>query len=165
MVADPADERSAPAALGGAPASRYACRLMSPPLILVADNDPDVSHLLADVLRMHGARTEIVADGEAAVRRLRAGHVDLLVCDLDMPKLDGEGVVNALAHCPSPPPVLIVSGFVDDVTVARLQQSPHVLGVLRKPFDVIEFAQRACAEAAARAGSSVAASGQATADG
>ncbi len=122
-----------------------------PPLILVADNDPDVSVLLADVLRMHGARTEVVPDGRAAVQRLEGGDIDLLVCDLDMPHLDGEGVVQALAQCPSPPPVLIVSGFIDDATVARLHRSPHVCGVLRKPFDVIEFAQRACATATASA--------------
>ncbi|MEZ5964942.1 MAG: response regulator [Planctomycetota bacterium] len=132
---------------------------MHPPLILVADNDPDVSLLLADVLRMHGARTEVVPDGDAAVQRLMQGDVHLLVCDLDMPKLDGEGVVRALPRCPSPPPVLVVSGFVDDATLGRLQESPHVRGVLRKPFDVIEFAQRACATAAAHAGAGDSAAG------
>ena len=128
---------------------------MPSPLILVADNDPDVSGLLSDVLRLHGARTEVVPDGHAAIARLRSGGVDLLVCDLDMPELDGEGVVQALPGCPNPPPVLIVSGFVDEDTHARLLRSPYVCGVLHKPFDVIEFAQRACAvattQAAARA--------------
>jgi CheY-like chemotaxis protein len=124
---------------------------MHRPLILVADNDPDVSHLLADVLRMHGARTEIVADGAEALRRLQAGDIDLLVCDLEMPHVDGEGVVRALPRLKAPPPVLIVSGFVDEATQQRLRQSPHVCGVLRKPFDVIEFAQWACDHATAAA--------------
>jgi len=120
---------------------------MHGPLILVADNDPDVSSLLAEVLRLQGARVEVVDDGEAAVARLQEGGVDLLVCDLDMPRLDGEGVVRALPRCPSPPLVLVVSGFVEDATLLRLRRCEHVLGVLRKPFDVIEFAERACAAA------------------
>ena len=121
------------------------------PLILVADNDPDVSALLADVLRMQGARTEVVPDGRAALARLAAGDVDLLVCDLDMPELDGEGVVHALGGRGTAPRVMVVSGFVDAATLARLESAPHVCAVLRKPFDVIEFAQRACALAAAAA--------------
>jgi CheY-like chemotaxis protein len=124
---------------------------MAPPLILVADNDPDVSIMLADVLRMHGARVEVVSDGVAALARLHGGDVDLLVCDLDMPHLDGEGVVAELPQQTAPPPVFVISGYVEEATRRRLEESPHVAAVLRKPFDVIEFAQRACAAAAQRA--------------
>ncbi|HLU40043.1 MAG TPA: response regulator [Planctomycetota bacterium] len=122
------------------------------PLVLVADNDPDVSAMLAEVLHLHGARVEVVADGGAAIDRLREGDVDLLVCDLDMPNVDGEGVVQALPGLRSPPPVVIVTGFVEDATVARLQASPHVCRVMIKPFDVIEFARQACAIAQQHAG-------------
>lgn len=120
--------------------------------ILVADNDPDVAALLVDVLRMYGVEPDVVTDGRAAVERLRAEQFDLLVCDLDMPELDGEGVVKALATVAHPPQTYVISGYIDDATLQRLRQSPHVLGVLRKPFDVIEFARDACAQAGQAAG-------------
>lgn len=115
----------------------------------MADNDPDVAALLVDVLRLHGAETELVGDGRAAVERLQVERFDLLVCDLDMPELDGEGVVAALAALPAAPGAFVISGYFDDATLQRLRESPHVRSVLRKPFDVVEFAQRACAEAEA----------------
>jgi CheY-like chemotaxis protein len=120
---------------------------MQTPRILVADNDPDVSSLLVEVLRMYGATAEVVPDGRAAVERLKVERFDLLICDLDMPELDGEGVVLALPTVPEPPPTFMISGYVDDATLGRLRQSQHVRAVLRKPFDVVEFAQQACAVA------------------
>lgn len=120
---------------------------MQTPRILVADNDPDVSSLLVEVLRMHGAAAEVVPDGRAALERLKVERFDLLICDLEMPELDGEGVVQALPTVPEPPPTFMISGYVDEATLGRLRQSQHVRAVLRKPFDVVEFAQQACAVA------------------
>lgn len=115
----------------------------SPPRVLIADNDPDVRDLLGEVLRMRGAHTEVVDNGAQALARLGAGDIDLLVCDLDMPVLDGEGLLRELESLPGAPPVLVVSGYVDAAIHARLQRSSHLRGVLRKPFDVMKFADHA----------------------
>ena len=65
------------------------------PSVLLADNDAAVSGLLAEVLRRSGVEVEQVFDGEAARRRASERVPDVLVCDLDMPKMSGIDVLEA----------------------------------------------------------------------
>jgi CheY-like chemotaxis protein len=113
------------------------------PLVLVADNDRGVNDLLREVLARVGLRTAAVADGAAALQVVAEGRVALLVCDLDMPKLGGGDVLAALGRLPDPPPVLVVSGYLDPHTERVLAAHRHVRGIFRKPFDVFAFAETA----------------------
>lgn len=54
------------------------------------------------------------ADGEAALLRIAETAPDVVLLDLRMPKLDGLGVLRALAN---PPPTLILTTFDDDALV------------------------------------------------
>ncbi len=113
------------------------------PRILIADNDSSVSALLAEVLRASGLEPEVVGDGEAALARLHAASFRLLVCDLDMPRMDGHTVLERMAELASAPPVLIVTGYLDPRHEARLRAMPQVRAVFHKPFDVLAFAAHA----------------------
>jgi CheY-like chemotaxis protein len=108
--------------------------------VLIADNDRAVSGLLADVLLRLGVRSTQAHDGMAARRELARGSVDLLVCDLDMPGAGGLEVVEALVAEARPPHVIVVSGYVDAEVERRLAALPMVRAVLRKPFDLLRFA-------------------------
>ncbi len=108
--------------------------------VLIADNDVAVSGLLADLLTERGLPCETVHDGEAALNRLRAGGVAVLVTDLDMPKLSGQELLRQMGGIEAAPRTIVVSGYVDAVVEADLRRVPAVRHVLRKPFDVIEFA-------------------------
>ncbi|MCA8965525.1 MAG: response regulator [Planctomycetes bacterium] len=110
------------------------------PSVLLADNDAAVSGLLAEVLRRSGVEVEQVFDGEAARRRASERVPDVLVCDLDMPKMSGIDVLEALRDQPRQPPTLVISGYLDAAIEARLAQLPFVHTVLRKPFDLMMFA-------------------------
>ena len=112
----------------------------NPPLALIVDNDAAVNALLQEVLRRRGFAVEAAFDGKAALARLESAGVDLLVCDLDMPGLDGHGVLKQLAQRDDAPPVLIVSGYVDPRHEATLRSYRCVRAVYEKPFDVLEFA-------------------------
>jgi len=111
------------------------------PVVLVADNDPGVSALLQEVLSRSGLRTVVVADGEAALQFLAQRGVAVLVCDLDMPKLGGEEVLQRLGEFADPPPVLVISGYLDAEIERQLRGHAAVRGVFRKPFDVFSFAE------------------------
>ncbi len=54
-----------------------------------------------------------VEDGEAALAQLRAEPVDLLVCDIRMPVMDGVTVVKRLRATRSQQPVLMLTTFDD----------------------------------------------------
>ncbi len=113
---------------------------MGAPLVLIADNDPAVAALLAEVLARSGLRVRTVHDGEAARAEARAPGVAVLVCDLDMPRLSGTEVVESLADLAAPPHVVVVSGYLDAAIRQRLAALPYVRSVLAKPFDLLAFA-------------------------
>ena len=109
--------------------------------VLVADNDPGVNGLLREVLGRSGLHTAAVEDGAAALAFIEGHRVSLLVCDLDMPKMGGEEVLEKLADRADSPPILVVSGYLDARVEARLAEHAHVRGVFRKPFDIFAFAE------------------------
>ena len=115
----------------------------SPPRALIADNDAHVAVILAAFLGDEGIQVESVEDGEAALDRLRAGGLDLLVCDLCMPKMAGEEVVRAMDQEGLTVPTFVISGFLDEARRAEFEQLPFVHAVLRKPFDLRGFARQA----------------------
>jgi CheY-like chemotaxis protein len=111
-----------------------------PATVLVADNDPGVRALLAEIAARTGARVLTAEDGEAAIARLREQRVDVLVCDLDMPKKAGIDVLRFASALAPAPVAVVVSGYLDAATVAQLQAMPSVKAQLKKPFDVLAFA-------------------------
>ncbi len=66
------------------------------PLILIADDRPSSRELLRLVLERAGYAVIEAEDGEKALDRARAGNPDLVLLDLQMPVLDGYGVLAAL---------------------------------------------------------------------
>jgi two-component system cell cycle response regulator DivK len=82
------------------------------PLVLVVDDQAEVRDLFAGFLRRAGADVDEAADGLEAIDRLRLRVPDAVVCDLDMPNMDGVAFCQALRADASTHtvPILIVSG-------------------------------------------------------
>ncbi len=66
------------------------------PLILIADDRPGSRELLRLVLERAGYAVLEAEDGHQAVERANSGNPDLIMLDLQMPGLDGYGVLAAL---------------------------------------------------------------------
>ena len=80
-------------------------------LLLAEDNPGDVtlirralSHLDADVV--------VASDGEQAVRYLRSSRFDLVILDLNLPKRDGQAILQLFANSPEAPPFVMFSSSV-----------------------------------------------------
>lgn len=116
--------------------------------VLIADNDAAVSSLLTEVLVRLGLQVRHAFDGEVARRMARDPAVGVLICDLDMPRLSGLEVLESLASLSRPPQAIVVSGYLDAAVQDRLVGLPYVRELLRKPFDLLEFAERVSAMAA-----------------
>ena len=67
-----------------------------PAHILVVDDEPEVAQLLIDILERDGHRVDRANSGREALTQLRYGGVDLILCDLRMPDLDGPALYRAL---------------------------------------------------------------------
>ena len=111
------------------------------PPVVVADNDPNVNELLSSILARAGIASTPVFDGKAALAAAGRPGVHVMVCDLDMPGASGLDVVGALADTPSPPSVVVISGYVDAAITQKLAAWPFVRAVMKKPFDLLEFAR------------------------
>jgi len=116
--------------------------------VLVADNDPGVRDLLAEVARRQGFTVRTADDGAAARAELQRGGIGILVCDLDMPRVSGDQLLAWLATQATQPAVVVVSGYLDARVIEALERQPCVRSILRKPFDVLAFARQLRALAA-----------------
>lgn len=138
----PADERRSAGPVGRPGGGSRGSAKASSRRVLLADNDPNVAAILELFLRKSGAEVVSVPHGQAALDALAAEGFGLLVCDLDMPVMSGEELLDRIGSDPSTPPVFVISGYVDEVTSARLRSHRAVVDVLRKPFDLRAFAAR-----------------------
>ena len=128
--------------------------------VLIADNDRAVGQLLVEMLQRAGLTVAWVGDGQAALEHVRATLPQVLVCDLDMPILPGVELLEALHRDGVQLQVVVVSGYLDAAVLERLGRLPFVRETLRKPFDLLQFAdlvKRLCAD---RDGDSSAAAAQ-----
>ena len=66
------------------------------PTILIADDEKNIRATLARGLQLEGYRTVDAADGEEAWRALEAGQIDLILLDVQMPLLDGLGLLERM---------------------------------------------------------------------
>jgi DNA-binding response OmpR family regulator len=110
------------------------------PRILVVDDDPTVSEVVARYLERDGYDVETVADGRVALDRALAEPPDLVVLDLMLPGVDGLEVCRRLRAL-APVPIVILT--------ARGQESDRIVGLdlgaddyVSKPFSTKELVAR-----------------------
>lgn len=120
--------------------------------VLVVDDEPDITEVLAEVLARDGHDVATAADGEAALRALASGTCDVLVTDLRMPGLDGPGLLRRLAAAPAAvrPAVIVLTGDALSLRrdVALIEPAPVII---EKPFDPVRLAADVRRLGAARA--------------
>ena len=62
--------------------------------VLVVDDDYDLARLLREVLTYENCEAEIAGNGMEAMDCLRTGDYEAVICDLMMPRVDGEAFYN-----------------------------------------------------------------------
>jgi DNA-binding response OmpR family regulator len=108
--------------------------------ILLVDDEESIQKLLAYPLERDGFRVLQARDGEEALRRFESEHVDLVVLDLMLPRVDGLEVCRRLRSSSSVPIIMLT---------ARDDELDKVLGLelgaddyITKPFSIREFRSR-----------------------
>ncbi len=108
------------------------------PVLLVADDDPVVRDLLAEVLRREGYHVRAVSGGEECVHCAETESFDLALVDLRMPDLGGIDVLKRLATLQPGVPVLILTAFATMETAIEAIQA-GAWDYLSKPLRVEEI--------------------------
>src|SRR6202453_1027518 len=102
--------------------------------VLIVDDEPNLRKILAAQLSRDGYDVMTAEDGEQGLATLRDHHIDLVVTDLKMPKVDGMQLLReALRLDPDLPIVMITAHGTVDTAVEALKIG--AFDYLTKPFD------------------------------
>src|SRR5258706_3375155 len=124
--------------------------------VLIVDDEPNLRKILSAQLSRDGYDVMTAEDGEQGLQTLRDHHIDLVITDLKMPKVDGMTLLReALREEPELPIVMITAHGTVDTAVEALKLG--AFDYLTKPFDkdevrqivakALKTRQLACAEA------------------
>jgi two-component system OmpR family response regulator len=111
--------------------------------VLIVDDDPHIRQLLAFALEKAGFATREAADGEAAMADIETAAPDLVVLDINMPRMDGLEVCRRI-RAQGGLPILFLSSRdeeIDRVLGIELGADDYVV----KPFSPREVAARVAA--------------------
>ena len=105
------------------------------PLLLLVDDDPQVRQLLSEVGNREGFEVLEAADGAAAIEMLQRRHMDLVLLDLHMPRVNGLEVLRSVRSSGSSSQIALMSGAArveDAVEAIKLGASEY----FAKPLDL-----------------------------
>ncbi|UCE53047.1 MAG: response regulator [Desulfobacterales bacterium] len=108
--------------------------------ILVIDDEKKLLSIIQEVLSQFGHRVEIAEDGYKGIQKFEDGSFDIVITDMRMPGIDGEGVVKHIRNSQHKSiPVIGISG------TPWLLQNDGFDVILPKPFpleDLIDSVSR-----------------------
>jgi signal transduction histidine kinase/CheY-like chemotaxis protein len=110
--------------------------------ILVAEDDPANQRVVTGLLQRLGHHTELAGDGEQAVTAVAHGDYDLVLMDVNMPRLDGIAATRRIrAQRPGnhPPIVALTASATPGTRRACLRAGMN--GFLTKPYEPGELAE------------------------
>ncbi len=108
--------------------------------LLIIEDDPEISKMVANYLEKEGYQSTVVHDGEQALREFVPDRFDLVLLDLMLPKLNGLEVLRQIRE-QSRVPILILSakdGEADKALGLRIGADDYIA----KPFSPLELAAR-----------------------
>ena len=77
--------------------------------ILIAEDDPNTARLLGAIVKRAGYEPLIAADGVQALEMLDHNQIDLLLCDVMMPRMDGFTLTRTIRESGSMLPILMLT--------------------------------------------------------
>jgi DNA-binding NtrC family response regulator len=112
---------------------------MSPPRILVVDDDLEMVRLIQAELGRQELEVIAVSSGPAALQALRDHPLDVVVTDLRMPDLDGMELLRAAADLRPEAQVIMITAF-GSIASAIDAMRAGAFDYLSKPFELDELA-------------------------
>jgi signal transduction histidine kinase len=110
------------------------------PRLLIVDDEVNVVQILEDLFDEHPYDVDSVNTGEDAIARLEQGSYDLLLTDINLPGIDGLGVVEKAKEVDPEIVVILITGYASTHTAIKaLRKGAH--DYITKPFDLWEVDQ------------------------
>jgi DNA-binding response OmpR family regulator len=106
----------------------------------VVDDDPEMTHLIEEILAKGGYQVICTHDGLSAIETTKKDRIDLILMDIRMPFFSGFWFCDAFKNRPQTKsiPIIFVSSLSSDDDVKRAFQMGGA-GYLKKPFRAQEL--------------------------
>jgi len=106
--------------------------------VLIAEDETNLRLVLQKELERLGYRVHAAPDGEAALRKLEESNVDVLLCDINMPRIDGMELLRRVHQRPNPPEVIMLTGQATVETAVEAMKL-GAYDYLTKPYRINEL--------------------------
>jgi DNA-binding NtrC family response regulator len=110
----------------------------SPTRILVAEDEANLRLVIQKELQRLGYRVQVASDGEAALRLLEESNVDVLLCDINMPRMDGMELLRRVRERANPPEAIMLTGHATVETAIEAMKL-GAYDYLSKPYHITEL--------------------------
>jgi DNA-binding NtrC family response regulator len=107
--------------------------------LLVVDDERNLRMVVQKEMARQGHDVETASDGEAAWELLEARDFDVLLCDINMPRLDGMGLLRRLCEKAVNPPEVIMLTGQGTVETAIEAMKLGAYDYLTKPYRIAEL--------------------------
>lgn len=113
------------------------------PSVIIADDDPTTTTLIGALLRNHQVKSIVARDGQEALQAVNDSHAKAMVLDVNMPKLNGFEVLQAVRNGAGGAPIRVAmltsrQQETDIVRAFGLGADDYVV----KPFNPLELVSR-----------------------
>lgn len=104
--------------------------------VLIVDDEEEAVFVLSEFLNDLGYKTKTAYEGRTALDLLEKEAFDVMLLDLRMPRLDGEGVLKSIQKVSPRTATIITTGFSDGgLTEARVREY-DIAGYIEKPINL-----------------------------
>jgi DNA-binding NtrC family response regulator len=102
--------------------------------VLIVDDESSQRTGLAGMVKAWGMHAETASDGQEALQKLADFPADVIVTDMNMPGMDGFGLLRALRDIGDAPPVIVVTAFGNVETAVRTVHELGAFWYVEKPL-------------------------------
>jgi len=106
--------------------------------VLVVDDEPEICHLIEQVLSREGYQVDVSFSGIEALQMIKSFNYHLLLTDLEMPEVDGiELTRKAKKQHPEIRVIMVTGNAAVDAAIRSLRH--RIDGYITKPFKISEL--------------------------
>ena len=107
------------------------------PNILIVEDEEAIRRVLKKVLTEDDNKNKIIeaSDGVDAINKIKSENLELVICDIKMPKKDGIDVLNFLKTFDDKIPIIMISGH-GDLKTAVMAMRKGAFDFIEKPPDL-----------------------------
>lgn len=103
--------------------------------ILIIEDDLETLELMIEIFESEFSTVYSAIDGYEAIEVFNQNKIDVILCDINIPKLDGLDTINKLRKIDYSVPIIIVSAYSDSNNLLRASNS-NIQGYFTKPLNL-----------------------------